>query len=102
MWWIVAQKTGANAYNLMDFMGFGSYETAWAWLHKPRRSMIRPDRDKLTGEVEVDVTYIGGQEIGNGKQGRDAETKTLVVVDTECIGKRIGRTRFKCISEASG
>lgn len=102
IWWIVAQKTGASAYNLKDFMGFGSYETAWTWLHKLRRAMVRPDRDKLAGEVEVDETYIGGKEIGKGKQGRGAETKTLVVVAAECKGKQIGRVRFKCISEASG
>jgi transposase-like protein/Zn ribbon nucleic-acid-binding protein len=102
MWWVVAQKTGASAYNLMDFMGFGSYETAWSWLQKLRRAMVRPERDLLSGEVEVDETFIGGKEIGIGKQGRGAETKTLVVVATECIGKQIGRVRFKCISEASG
>ena len=54
MWWVVAHKTGASANNLMDFMGFGSYETAWSWLHKLRKAMVRPNRDKLTGEVEVD------------------------------------------------
>lgn len=86
----------------MDFMGFGSYETAWAWFHKLRRAMVRPDRNKLNGEVEVDETYIGGREIGKGKQGRGAETKILVVVATECLGKRIGRTRFKCIDESTG
>ncbi|MDP3912750.1 MAG: IS1595 family transposase [Bacteroidota bacterium] len=102
MWWVVAQKTGASANNLMDFMGFGSYETAWSWLQKLRRAMVRPDRDLLSGEIEVDETYIGGKEIGSGKQGRGAETKTLVVVATECIGKQIGRVRFKCIPEASG
>jgi transposase-like protein len=102
MWWVVAQKTGASAYNLMDIMGFGSYETAWTWLHKLRRAMVRPDRNKLSGEVEVDETYIGGRETGKGKQGRGAETKILVVVATECLGNRIGRARFKCISEASG
>lgn len=64
--------------------------------------MVRPDRDKLNGEVEVDETYIGGRELGKGKQGRGAETKILVVVATECLGKRIGRTRFKCIDEATG
>jgi transposase-like protein len=101
IWWVVAQKTGASAYNLKDFMGFGSYETAWAWLHKLRRAMVRTGRDQLTGEVEVDETYIGGKEIGIGKQGRGAETKTLVVVATECKGKQIGRVRFGCISEAT-
>lgn len=102
IWWVVAQKTGASANNLKDFMGFGSYETAWVWLHKLRRAMVRPGRDKLVGSVEVDETYIGGREIGKGKQGRGAETKTLVVVATECKGKQIGRVRFSCISDASG
>lgn len=102
MWWVVAQKTGASANNLKDFMGFGSYETAWTWLHKLRRAMVRKSREKLTGIVEVDETYIGGEEIGTGKQGRGAEEKNLVVVATECIGKQIGRVRFKIIPNASG
>ena len=101
IWWVVAQKTGASAYNLKDIMGFGSYETAWAWLHKLRRAMVRPNRDKLSGEIEVDETYIGGKETGKGKQGRGADTKTLVVVAAECKGKQIGRVRFKIISESS-
>ena len=102
IWWVVAQKTGASANNLMDFMGFGSYETAWTWLHKLRRAMVRPGRDKLSGEVEVDETYIGGKEIGKGNQGRGADTKTLVVVAAECKGKQIGRVRFGCIYESKG
>lgn len=102
IWWVVAQKTGASAYNLKDFMGFGSYETAWAWLHKLRRAMVRHNRDKLIGDVEVDETFIGGREVGKGKQGRGADTKTLVVVAAECKGKQIGRVRFKIISNASG
>ena len=101
MWWVVAQKTGVSASNMMDFMGFSSYETVWTWLQKLRRAMIRPGRDKLSGIVEVDETYIGGKEAGSGKQGRGAETKILVVVATECIGKKIGRVRFKCIEEAT-
>jgi len=101
IWWVVAQKTGASANNLKDFMGFGSYETAWAWLHKLRRAMVRPNRDKLTGEIEVDETYVGGKEIGKGKQGRGADTKSLVVVAAECKGKQIGRVRFRIINEAS-
>lgn len=102
MWWVVAQKTGASANNLMDFMGFGSYETAWSWLQKLRRAMVRPERDLLSGIIEVDETFIGGKEIGKGNQGRGSETNILVVVATECVGKQIGRVRFKCIPEASG
>ena len=101
MWWVVAQKTGASAYNLMDFMGLGSYKTAWLWLHKLRRAMLRPGRDKLSGQVEVDETYIGGEEIGTGNTGRGADEKCLVVVAAECIEKKIGRVRFRIISDAS-
>ena len=101
MWWVVAQKTGVSASNMMDFMGFGSYETVWMWLQKLRRAMVRPGRDMLSGVVEVDETYIGGIESDSGKQGRGAETKTLVVVACECIGKQIGRVRFKCIGDAT-
>ncbi len=101
IWWVVAQKTGASAYNLRDFMGFGSYETAWSWLHKLRRAMVRTNRELLTGIIEVDETFIGGKEKGKGTQGRGAETKALVVVATECEGKQIGRVRFKIIPEAS-
>jgi transposase-like protein len=101
MWWVVAQKTGASACNLMDFMGFGSYEAAWTWLHKLRRAMVRHGREKLSGVVEVDETYIGGDEAGTGKQGRGAEKKSLVVVATECLEKKIGRVRFKIIPDAS-
>jgi transposase-like protein len=101
MWWVVAQKTGASASNLKDFMGFGSDETAWHWLHKLRKAMVRQGREKLSGVVEVDEAYVGGEETGTGKQGRGAEKKSLVVVATECIDKKIGRVRFQIIPDAS-
>lgn len=106
IWWVAAQKTGVSASNFKDFMGFGSYETAWTWLHKLRRTMVRPDREKLNGEIEVDETYIGGIESGEkeggiSKTGRGNVEKTLVVVATECVGKQIGRVRFKCIPDAT-
>jgi transposase-like protein len=82
-------------------MGFGSYETAWTWLHKLRRAMVREGREKLSGTVEVDETYIGGDEVGTGNRGRGSDTKNLVVVAVECIGKKIGRVRFRIVPEAS-
>ena len=51
---------GVSALGLQRELGFGSYETAWMWLHKLRREMVRPGRDLPSGEVEVDETYVGG------------------------------------------
>ena len=64
IWWVVSQKNGASALGLQRVLGLGSYETAWTWLHKIRRAMVRPGRDRLTGRVEVDETFLGGLEEG--------------------------------------
>jgi len=60
MWFVTNQKSGGSALGLQRILGFGSYQTAWAWLHKLRRAMVRPGRDRLSGRVEVDETYLGG------------------------------------------
>lgn len=101
MWHIANQKYGANALGLQRTLGLGSYNTAWQWLHKLRRAMVRPVRDKLTGVVEVDETYIGGKR--SGKRGRGAEGKALVAIAVEDKGEEgIGRIRLKHIEDASG
>lgn len=64
MWWVTTQKNGASALGLQRVLGLKSYETAWTWLHKLRRAMVRPGRDPLTGRIEVDEGYIGGPEEG--------------------------------------
>src|ERR1700688_1242991 len=61
MWYVTSQKNGASALGLQRVLGLASYETAWTWLHKLRRAMIRPDRDRLSGWVEVDETLVGGK-----------------------------------------
>lgn len=99
LWLMMSQKTGVSAENLKEMMGFGSYETTWNWLHKLRRVMIRPGREKLQGTVEVDETYIGGQE--KGVKGRQTESKILVVVAVEGVETKVGRIRFRCIDSAS-
>jgi hypothetical protein len=100
MWLMMAQKTGLSARNLCDTYGFGSYQTAWGWLHKLRSVMVRSGRERLTGVVEVDETFIGGKEAG--LVGRDPESdKILVVIAVECRENRLGRVRFRCIPDAS-
>jgi len=70
MWYVVNQKNGASALGVQRVLGLGSYRTAWRWLHKLRRAMVRPGRDRLSGTVEVDEVYIGGER--PGKRGRGA------------------------------
>jgi len=65
------QKNGASALALKRMLGLGSYRTAWTWLHKLHRAMVRPGRENLSGIVEMDETFIGG--IKPGKRGRGAE-----------------------------
>lgn len=100
MWLMMAQKTGLSARNLCDTYGFGSYQTAWGWLQKLRSVMVRPGREKLSGRVEVDETYLGGRKAG--RRGRGAYGKTLVLVAVEGeAGKRLGRVRFRCLDALS-
>ena len=100
MWWVSSQRTGASAKGLQQVLGLGSYETAWTWLHKLRRAMVRPGRDRLTGLVEVDETYLGGEEAG--LDGRGALTKALIVVAAQAEGRRrVGRIRLRRVPNAS-
>lgn len=93
VWFVTSTKNGVSAVALKDQLGFGSYETAWAWLHKLRRAMVRPDRDMLTGIVEVDESFIGG--VSTGKPG-GASDKVPVRIAVERIGaRRLGRVRFE-------
>ena len=99
IWWVTAQKHGASALELQRILGLGSYVTAWTWLHKLRRAMVRPGRDRLRGRVEVDETFVGG--IEEGVRGRQTETKALVGVACEEQGKGIGRIRLRRLDDAS-
>ena len=73
IWYVTTSKIGASALNIKRILGFGSYRTAWTWIHKLRRAMVRPGRDKLFGKVEVDETYLGGLE--EGLRGRKTEKR---------------------------
>jgi len=100
MWTVTSQKHGVSALGLQRVLGLGSYHTAWAWLHKLRRAMVRPGRDQLSGAVEVDEVYVGGER--PGKRGRGAAGKSIVVVLAEEDGAGIGRIRLQRVADASG
>ncbi len=99
MWCVTSQKQGASALGVQRVLGLGSYTTAWSWLHKLRRAMVRPGRDRLNGEIEVDETFIGGLSEGNGR--RSLEGKALVVIAAQKDGRKIGRIRSGRVADAS-
>jgi transposase-like protein len=101
---VTSSKGGISAMELKRQMGFGSYQTAWSWLHKIRKAMIRPDRQPLAERVEADETLIGGSR--PGKPGRGAAGKTVVAGAVEAgrgqaRGRRLGRLRLAVLPDAS-
>ena len=101
---VTASKGGISAMELQRQMGFGSYGTAWAWLHKIWRAMVVPDRKPLSERVEADETLVGGAR--PGKPGRGASGKTVVAGAVESRrgqlrGRRLGRLRLQAVADAS-
>ena len=92
-WLVTSQKNGLSAQGLQRVLGLRSYETAWAWMHKLRRAMVRPDRDLLHGIVEVDETFIGGVSTGNSGASTGKAT-VMVAAEKPGPGRKIGRIRL--------
>lgn len=100
IWFVTSQKNGMSAQSLQRVLGFKSYETAWAWMHKLRRAMVRPDRDRLSGIVEVDETFVGG--VSRGKQGASSDkVPVMVAVEKTGAGRKLGRIRLE-VTERPG
>ena len=100
MWFVCSQKNGVSALGLQRVMGFGSYETAWAWMHKLRRAMVRPDRDLLGGDgvaVEIDQTFIGGRTKPPARGRYDNKAEVAIAVERQ-HPKGLGRVRLRHIA----
>ena len=98
LWWFSTRKTGVNAVNLQQLLGLGSYKTAWEWLQKLRSCTIRAGREKLSGNVEVDEFYLGGE---RGKKGRGSPFKSAVAIAVERKGRKLGRLRMRVITRCT-
>lgn len=99
-WLMTSSKTGISATQLQREMQLGSYQTAWAILHRYRSVMVRPGRERLTGDVEVDESFLGGPE--PGVPGRGALGKVQFAGAVELDGSRgFGRARLGVIKDAS-
>jgi transposase-like protein len=100
-WLFATQKDGVSAQSLQRTLEIGSYQTAWAMLHRLRSVLIRPGRERLAGRVEVDETFIGGAEPGL-RGGRQRGKKTLVGVAVELREpKGLGRCRMVILPDAA-
>jgi transposase-like protein len=100
MWFLTSQKYGTSALGLKRVLGLASYQTAWAWLHKLRRAMVRPARERLSGCVEIDESYVGGEE--EGVRGRQTFKKAIVAIAVEILEpKGFGRIRIERIPDVS-
>jgi transposase-like protein/Zn ribbon nucleic-acid-binding protein len=107
MFLMVSQKLGLSAKNFQRQMGLSSYQTAWTWLHKLRRAMVRPDRPKLEGTVEVDDAYVGG--VQEGCSGRGTTNPAIavaveVIADPEESNRkkaRLGRVRMDMVEDVT-
>ena len=104
-WYVTNQKLGVSALGLQRVLGLGSYETAWTMLHRFRRAMVRPERELLKGEVEVDETYlaISDREEPLSSKGRKSKTnKILMAIAVEILQpKGFGRIRLRRIDDDS-
>lgn len=98
MWWMTNQKMGINAMGLQRLLGLSSYKTAWIMLHKLRRAMIRPGRELLAGDVEVDETLVGGLTPGNSAR----QAKNIVIIAAEIRGAGMGRVRLAKLPNDEG
>jgi hypothetical protein len=104
VWFVTSQKNGVSARGLQDALGFGSYETAWAWLHKLRRAMVRPDRELLGSEagttVELDQSFLGGKSAGNA--GGSSEKAPITIAVERTARGRLGRVRLELADKPGG
>ena len=98
---VTTHTPGFSALQLQRQLGLARYETAWTMLQKLRRAMVRPERDRLSGTVELDETYVGGVEEGR-RGGRQRDSKKVILAGAvEVRGRGSGRIRLAVVADLS-
>src|SRR5208337_4006407 len=90
MYHLTQSKGGISSIELGRRLGV-TQTTAWKIKHKLMQAMMERDATKhLTGRIEIDDAYLGGERNG-GKRGRGSPGKTPIVaaVETTPEGKPI-------------
>lgn len=98
-WHVTTAKNGLSAKTLERTLGT-SYHVAWAMLQRFRVSMVRSEREKLSGHVEIDEALVGGVEHG-GKRGRGTSKSVVLIAVEVKEPKGFGRLRMRRVSDAS-
>jgi transposase-like protein len=102
-WYVTSQKYGVSALGLQRVLGLGSYQTAWAMLHRFRRAMVRPGRERLRGTVEADETYLAitdPNKLRKGAKRPSGTAKTLIAIAIELLEpKGFGRIRLRRVEQ---
>jgi hypothetical protein len=98
---VTTHTPGFSALQLQRRLGLARYETAWAMLQKLRRAMVRPERDRLSGTVELDESYVGGVEEGRRGGRQCASKKAILAGAVEVRGHGSGRIRLAVVPDLS-
>jgi hypothetical protein len=95
-------KNGVSALGMQRLFGLGSYQTAWTILHRLRHAMVDPERNKLSGIVEVDETFVGGIVHKTSIENQQDKTKSIVLIAIELLEpKAFGRIRLRQVDRAT-
>ena len=98
-WHLTTAKNGLSAKTFERTFGI-RYRVAWTILQRYRIAMVRSERSRLSGLVEVDEALVGGVKEG-GKRGRGT-SKSIVLIAVEVERpKGFGRVRMRHVSDAS-
>ena len=96
MWLVCTQKTGLSAAGLQRTLGLKSIQTAWVWLHKMRKAMVRLEREPLTGMVQIDDVLLRAPD----GRGEKAGVRVAIAVEMDPVSEEIGRIRLKEITRS--